>query len=107
MFPSPCDSHHVIRCGISIFISGRSVSHTAHYSQVFGFVGGTGPATGLSSICNSVTWPPEGALLPEQPKGSYKLQFENQPSVLSPHLEDVGLTWHSVVVAFDGEDNRG
>ena len=34
------------------------------------------------------------------------LQFENQPSALSPHLEDVGLAnW--VVDAIDGEDNRG
>ena len=43
----------------------------------------------------------------QQPKGSFKLQFENQPSVLSPHLEDVGSTWHWVVDAIDGEDNRG
>ena len=35
-----------------------------------------------------------------------KLQFENQPSVLSPHLVDVGLSWQSVVDAIDGEDNR-
>ena len=40
-------------------------------------------------------------------KGSYRLQFENEPSVLSPHLEDVGSTWHWVVDAIDGEDNRG
>ena len=45
-------------------ISGRSVFHTALYSQVIGFVGGTVKATGLSSICNCVTWPEEGALLP-------------------------------------------
>ena len=43
----------------------------------------------------------------QQPKGSCKLQFENQPSVFSPHLEDVGLSWHWVVDAIDGEDNRG
>ena len=43
----------------------------------------------------------------QQPKGSFKLQFENQPSVLSPHLEDVGSSWHWVVDATDGEDNRG
>ena len=43
----------------------------------------------------------------QQPKGSCKFQFENQPSVLSPHLEDVGLSWHWVVDAIDGEDNRG
>ena len=43
----------------------------------------------------------------QQPKGSCKLQFENQPSVLSPHLEDVGSTWHWVVDAIDGEDDRG
>ena len=43
----------------------------------------------------------------QQPKGSCKLQFEDQPSVLSPHLEDVGSTWHWVLDAIDGEDNRG
>ena len=78
------------------------MSHT-----VIGFVGGTGPATGLSSICNGVTWPPEGTLLPAAAQGFCKLQFENQPSVFSPHLEDVGLSWHWVVDAIDGEDNRG
>ena len=43
----------------------------------------------------------------QQPKGSCKLQFENQPSVLAPHLEDVASSWHWVVDAIDGEDNRG
>ena len=43
----------------------------------------------------------------QQPKGSYKLQFENQPSILSPHLENVGSNWHWVFDAIDGEDNRG
>jgi len=36
-----------------------------------------------------------------------KLQFENQPSVLSLRLDDVGSPWHWVVDAIDGEDNRG
>ena len=83
------------------------MSHTALYSQVIGSVGGAGPATGPSSICNGLTWPPEGAPSQQQPKGSCKLQFENQPSVLSPHLEDVDSSWHWVVDAIDGEDNRG
>ena len=85
------------------------MSHTALTSQVIGFVGGTGPATGLSSICNGLTWPPEGACIPAAAQGflSCKLQLENQPSVLSPHLDDVGSTWHCVVDAVDGEDNRG
>ena len=26
---------------------------------------------------------------------------------MSPHLEDVGSSWHWVVDAIDGEDNRG
>ena len=43
----------------------------------------------------------------QQPKGSCKLQFENHPLVSSPHLEDVGSSWHWVVDAIDGEDNRG
>ena len=72
VFPSPCDSHHAIWCGISTFISGRSVSHTALTSQVIGFVGSTGPATGLNSICNGLTWPPEGALLPAAAQGLLK-----------------------------------
>ena len=85
------------------------MSHTALYPQVFGFVGGTGPATGLSSICSGLTWPPEGALLQAAAQGflSCKLKLENQPSVLSPHLDDVGSTWHWVVDPVDGEDNSG
>ena len=107
MFPSPFDSRHAIWCGLSTFISGRSVSHTALYSQVIGFVVGTGPATGLSSICNGLSWPPEGALLPAAAQEFCKLQFENQTSVFSPYLEDVGSSWHWVVDTIDGEDNRG
>ena len=42
-----------------------------------------------------------------QLKGFCKFLFENQPSGLSPHLEDVGLSWQWVVDAVDGEDNRG
>ena len=85
------------------------MSHTALNSQVIGFVGVTGPATGLSSICNGLTWPPEDTFLPAAVQGflSCKLKLENQPSVLSPHLDDVGSTWHCVVDAVDGEDNRG
>ena len=26
---------------------------------------------------------------------------------MSPHLEDVGLSWHWILDAVDGEDNRG
>ena len=69
---------------------------------------------GLRSICHVVTWPTEGAFLPEpasslnqKPLGFCKFLFENQPSRLSPHLEDVGSSWHWVVDAVDGEDNRG
>ena len=85
------------------------MSHTALNSQVIGFVGVTGPATGLSSICNGLTWPPEGACIPAAAQGflSCKLQLENQPSVLSPHLENVASSWQWVVDAIDGEDNRG
>ena len=43
----------------------------------------------------------------QQPRGSCKFLFENHPSRFSPHLEDVGSTWHWVVDAVDGEDNRG
>ena len=43
----------------------------------------------------------------QQPRGSCKLQFENQPSVLSPHLDGIGLSWQWVVEAVDSEDNRG
>ena len=45
------------------------MSHRALYFQVIGFVEGIGPATGFSSICNGVTWPPEGALLPAAAQG--------------------------------------
>ena len=43
----------------------------------------------------------------QQPKGSCKFQFENHPSGLSPHLEDVGSSWPWVLDAVDGEDKRG
>ena len=43
----------------------------------------------------------------QQPKSSRKLQFENQTSVFSPYLEDVGSSWHSVVDTVYGEGNRG
>ena len=42
-----------------------------------------------------------------QLKGFCKFLFENQPSGLSPHLEDVGSSWLWVVDAVDGEDNSG
>ena len=42
-----------------------------------------------------------------QLKGFCKFLYENQPSRLSAHLEDVGLSWQRVVDAIDGEDNRG
>ena len=40
------------------------MSQTALYSQVVYLVGGSGPATGLSSTCNGETRPADGALLP-------------------------------------------
>ena len=43
----------------------------------------------------------------QQAKGYFKFLFENHPSVFSPHLEDVGLSWDWVVDTIDGEDNRG
>ena len=106
VFPSPCDSHHAIWCGISTFISGRSVSHTALTSQMIGFVGGTGPATGPAASAMRWHGLQRAPFSQKHPKGSCKLQFENQPSVLSSHLEDVGSTWHWVVDAVNGEDNR-
>ena len=83
------------------------MSQTALYFQLLHLVTGSGPATGaqrLSSICNGVTWPAEGALLPGAAQG---FLFSNHPSGLSPHLVDVGSSWHWVVDAVDGEDNRG
>ena len=71
---------------------------------------------GSSSLLGQVRW---GALgrgqdglhrapsFQPQPKGSCKILFENHPSEFSPHLEDVGLTWHWVFDAIDSEDNRG
>ena len=48
---------------LHIYFRKISVPHSP-YSQVIGFVAGIGPATGLGSIYNGVTWPPEGALFP-------------------------------------------
>ena len=83
------------------------MSQRALYSQVVHVVGGSGPAPGLRSICNSARWPAEGALLPAAAQVLFQAPFENHPSDLSPHLEDVGLSWDWVVDTIDGEDNRG
>ena len=65
MFPSPCDSHHAnMVWHLHIYFRMISVQ-TALYSHIVGFVGGTGPAIRLSSICNGVTWPADSTLLPE------------------------------------------
>ena len=45
------------------------MSQTALYSQVVYLVGGSGPATGLSSTCNGETRPADGALLPAAAQG--------------------------------------
>ena len=83
------------------------MSQTGLYSQVVGVVGVSGPATGLGSICNSAKWPAEGGLLLAAAKGLFESLFENHSSGFSPHLEDVGSSWHWVVDAIDSEDNRG
>ena len=43
----------------------------------------------------------------QQAKCYFKFLFENHPSDLSPHFEDVGLSWDWVVDTIDGKDNRG
>ena len=45
------------------------MSQTVLYSQVVDFVASSGPATGLSSVCNSARWPAEGGLLPAAAQG--------------------------------------
>ena len=81
------------------------MSHRALTSQVIGFVGAQAQASAASiMVLHGLQRAPSSQ---QQPRGSCKLQFENQLSVLSPHLEDVGSTWHWVVDAIDGEDNRG
>ena len=80
------------------------MSHRALYFQVIGFVGAQAQASAASiMVLHGLQRAPSSQ---QQPKGSCKLQFENQPSVLSPHLEDVDSSWHWVVDAIDGEDNR-
>ena len=84
-----------------------SVSQMALYSQEVRLVGGSGlpqPLTASAMVRDSLQRAPSSQ---QQPEGSCQLQFENQPSVFSPHLEDVSLSWHWVVDATDGEDNRG
>ena len=86
------------------------MSQTGLYSQVVGVVGGFGPAQGLRGSAASAIVPDglERAPSPkQQPKGSCKFQFENHPSGLFPHLEDVGSSWPWVLDAVDGEDKRG
>ena len=43
----------------------------------------------------------------QQPKGSCKILFENNPSGFSTNLEVVGSSWHWVFDSIDSEDNRG
>ena len=50
---------------------------------------------------NHLQWPADVALLPTAIRGFLQLQFENQPSVLSRHLNGVGLSWQRVVDAID------
>ena len=82
------------------------MSQTALYSQVVSFVGGSGQPQGSASaiVIDGVQ---RAASSPQQPKGSCKILFENHPSGLSPHLMDVGSSWHWVFDAIDSEDNKG
>ena len=106
MFPSPLlPPCHIV--WLLHIISERSASHTALYSQ--GIVLWEALAQPQGSAASAMVWHglQRAPSSQQQPKSSCKLQFENQPSVFSPHLEDVGSTWHWVVDAIDGEDNRG
>ena len=82
------------------------MSQTALYSQGVHVVGGSGQPQGSPSaiVIDGVQRAPSSQ---QQPKGSCKFLFENHPSGFSPHLEDVGLSWHWVVDTIDGEDKRG
>ena len=106
MFPSPCDSHHasMVWC-LHIYFRMISVPDGPLLSS--GSCGRLWRAPGLNSICNSERWPAEGAFLPAAAQVLFQAPFENHPSDLSPHLEDVGLSWDWVVDTIDGEDNRG
>jgi len=53
----------------------------------FFFLAGTGPATGLSSICNGVTWPAEGSLLPAVAQGFLQIP------IWEPTLRVVPSPW--------------
>ena len=64
------------------------------------------PAPGLS-ICSSAKWPERAPSFQQQLKGSCKFLFENHPSGLFPHLEDISLSWDWVVDTIDGEVKRG
>ena len=51
--------------------------------------------------------PTEGSGILTHKGGTRPELGEDHPSGSSLHLEDVGLSWDSVVHTIDGEDNRG
>ena len=82
------------------------MSQTALYSQVV-HVAGCGEPQGSTASAIVRDGLQRAPFSQQQPKCYFKLLFENHPSDLSPHLEDVGLSLDWVVDTIDGEDNRG
>ena len=106
MFPSPCDSNYAsMVCCLHIYFRMISVPDGPLLSGGSS-CGRLWPAPGLS-ICSSARWPERAPSSQQQFKVFCKFLFENHPSDLSPHFEDVGLSWDWVVDTIDGEDNRG
>ena len=101
------NSHRASTGGVSTLISEGGMSQTALYSHVVDFAGGTGPTTGLSSICNGATGPAEGAVLSATAQGFLQVpDFRTRPPGLAPHPQGVVFRVHWVVNAIDGEDDR-
>ena len=70
-------------------------------------VGGSGQAQGSAASAIVRDGLQRAASSQQQPKGSCKFLFENHPSGLFPHLEDISLSWDWVVDTIDGEVKRG
>ena len=109
MFPSPCDSHHASTVWrLHIYFRMISVPDgTLRDLKWFALWEALAQQQGSAASAIVRDGLQRAPSSQQQPKGSCKFLFSNHPSGLSPHLVDVGSSWHWVVDAVDGEDNRG
>ena len=83
------------------------MSQTGPYSQVAGLWETLTEPQGSTASAIVRDGLQRAAFFQQQPKGSCNFLFENHSSWFSPHLEDVGSSWHWIFDAVDGEENTG